>query len=386
MLNSARILACGLLLAAGITTAAAQITVDTNDVKKMYAVGNYVTYNLDSTTTTADIGTTTGASVWDFSGLKITSIMPLVSVVPSTTQYANRFPNATHVLKDTALYLTLNYQGLGNVILIGTGYDYLTLDGDLFDAGLIGDGKAYLGVVSGTGYPAHGEWLNSPSAVFYGLPFELGNSWSTGYRQTLSGNADLGGLGSLTFGPIVTVHSVTYSIDGYGSLKLPNGFNEEALRIRKEDRTTDTTGGKYALTVGYIFMTKRGAEVQFNQTDTISTSGTVGVRSVQWNGPLYSLTDAVQTPEAPKVFALYPNYPNPFNPSTTITFSLDKKGEVSLKVFNILGQEVATLVNGTYNPGTRSVQFNASNLSSGIYFYRLQANGQMITREMVLTK
>ncbi|MGA9119123.1 MAG: T9SS type A sorting domain-containing protein [Bacteroidota bacterium] len=387
MSHRIRFLACGLLIAGAILPAAAQITIDTNDVKQMYAVGTYVTYQLDSTTTTADIGTT-GASSWDFSGLKTTSTMPLVSVPVSATPYAGQFPNATHVLKDTALYLNVNLSIFGtptNVILIGTGYDYLTLDGDLFDSGLIGDGKAYLGTVTGNGNPAHGEWLNSPSAVYYGLPLEVGNSWSTGFRQSLSGHADLGGLGSLNFGPIVTVHSITYSVDAYGPMKLPGGYTEDALRIRKEDRSYDTTGAKYTFVVGYIFLTKRGAEVQFNQTDTTSSSGMVGVRSVQWNDPLVP-TAVAQTPGTPRVFALYPNYPNPFNPTTTIAFSVSQRGNVSLKVFNLLGQEVATLVNGALEPGQKSVQFNAGNLPSGVYFYRLQSNGGSLTRKMVLTK
>jgi hypothetical protein len=384
MLPRARFLACGLLIAAAATTAAAQITIDTSDVKAMYAVGTYVTYNLDTATTSADIGAA-GASSWDFSGLQTTSIMPLVSVVPSTTPYANRFPNATHVLKDTSLFLTLNYPGLGNVLLLGTGYDYLTLDGDLFDAGLIGDGRAYLGVVSGNGYPAHGEWLNSPLAVYYGLPLEVGNSWSTGYRQTLSGNADLGGLGSLTFGPIVTVHSITYSVDAYGPMKLPGGYTEDALRIRKEDRSYDTTGAHYSLVVGYIFLTKRGAAVQFNQTDTTSTSGVVGVRSVQWNEPLVP-TAVTQAPTTPQLFALRPNYPNPFNPTTSIAFSISQRGYVTLKVFNLLGQEVATLVNSTMEPGEKTVRFNAGDLPSGVYFYRLESNGSSLTRSMILMK
>ncbi len=383
MRTRARFLACGFLLAAGITSAVAQITIDTNDVKSMFAVGRNVIYQLDSTTTTANIGTT-GASSWDFSGLKTTSMMKLVSVpLASTPYYPSQFPAATHVLKYDSLNLSVTLTGLGKVILIGTGYDYLQLSGDFFDYGLIGDGKAYLGVVSGSGYDAHGQWLDSLPAVYYGLPMEFGNSWSTGYTQVLSGHADLGGLGNLNFGPIPTTHYIVYSIDAYGQLTLPGGYAEDALRIRKEDRATSGTTNTYV--ISYIFITKRGAAVQFTQTDTTSSSGTVGVKSVQWNEPLVP-TSVAQTPETPQVFALYPNYPNPFNPSTTITFSLDKKSEVSLKVFNILGQEVATLVNGTYAAGARSVQFNAGRLSSGIYFYRLQANGQVLTRAMVLTK
>ena len=382
MIHHTRFLACALLLAAGAMTARAQISIDTNDVKLMYAVGTNVIYRLDSTAVSVNIGAP-GASSWDFSTLKTTSTMELQSVpLASTPYYASQFPTATHVLRDSSLLLSLVVQGLGNVILKGTGYDYLTLDGDLFDYGLIGDGKAYLGVVSGSGFDAHGQWLNSPTAVFYGLPLELGNGWSTGYTQTLSGHANILG-GDINFGPIATTHYIEYSVDAYGQLTLPGGYTEDALRIRKTDRSSGTTN---TFQIGYIFLTKRGAAVQFTQTDTTSpSSGTVPAKAMQWNAPLVP-TSVTQTPEAPQVFALYQNYPNPFNPSTTITFSLDRKGDVSLRVFNVLGQEVATLVNGTMEPGTKSVKFNAGSFSSGIYFYRLQANGKISTRTMVLTK
>jgi len=83
-------------------------------------------------------------------------------------------------------------------------------------------------------------------------------------------------------------------------------------------------------------------------------------------------------------FDLFQNYPNPFNPSTTIGYSLPKTANVSLKVFNTLGQEVAALVNELRSPGYYKVQWNASNVTSGIYFYRLQAGEFVETKKMVL--
>ncbi|BDQ02067.1 MAG: hypothetical protein KatS3mg036_0005 [Ignavibacterium sp.] len=77
----------------------------------------------------------------------------------------------------------------------------------------------------------------------------------------------------------------------------------------------------------------------------------------------------------PKEFSLAQNYPNPFNPSTTINFSLASDSKVTLKVFNILGQELLTLVNGNYSAGNHKIIFDGSNLNSGIYMYRLDATG-----------
>ncbi len=88
----------------------------------------------------------------------------------------------------------------------------------------------------------------------------------------------------------------------------------------------------------------------------------------------------------PTDFALSQNYPNPFNPTTTISFALPKSSPVTLSVYNILGQEVARLVDGPMAAGAHQVTFDAANMASGIYFYRLQTDGFSEQRKMVLMK
>ena len=85
-------------------------------------------------------------------------------------------------------------------------------------------------------------------------------------------------------------------------------------------------------------------------------------------------------------YSLSQNYPNPFNPITTIEFSLNRSGHVSLSVFNILGEQVATVVNGTLSPGVHRVQFDAASLTGGFYFYKLETAGYSEVKRMVLLK
>lgn len=94
---------------------------------------------------------------------------------------------------------------------------------------------------------------------------------------------------------------------------------------------------------------------------------------------------------APSVFALEQNYPNPFNPSTKINYSLAVDSRVTLKIYDVLGQEVVTLLNSTISAGSHEVIFNAANLNSGVYFYTIEANGTdgknfTSTKKMILTK
>jgi aminopeptidase N len=88
----------------------------------------------------------------------------------------------------------------------------------------------------------------------------------------------------------------------------------------------------------------------------------------------------------PVEYSLKQNYPNPFNPSTTIEYTIPQNGFVSLKVFNVLGKEVATLVNGQNESGKHKVEFDASSLNSGVYFYRIESGNFVETKKLVLLK
>ena len=110
--------------------------------------------------------------------------------------------------------------------------------------------------------------------------------------------------------------------------------------------------------------------------------------SFQYSGEVEVLvtTTAVTTTALPNIYALSQNYPNPFNPTTTINYQLQKAGTVSLKVYDMLGREVATLVNGNKGPGYYSAIFDASRLSSGTYIYRLNTDSFTEVKKLVLLK
>ncbi len=110
-----------------------------------------------------------------------------------------------------------------------------------------------------------------------------------------------------------------------------------------------------------------------------STSGKIYVNS----SPVTKVANEI---ELPKTFSLSQNYPNPFNPTTRITVGIPKDGAYSLNVYNVIGQKVATLISGNITAGYHEVTFNASNLASGIYIYRLTGKNVVITKKMILMK
>lgn len=89
---------------------------------------------------------------------------------------------------------------------------------------------------------------------------------------------------------------------------------------------------------------------------------------------------------SPAKFELAQNYPNPFNPNTSISFTIPQSGNVKLSVYNLLGQEITTLVNEYKEAGTHNIEFNATNLNSGVYLYKLESNGLTLTKKMTLLK
>jgi hypothetical protein len=98
------------------------------------------------------------------------------------------------------------------------------------------------------------------------------------------------------------------------------------------------------------------------------------------------ITGAGEETQTPDRFTLSQNYPNPFNPSTQINFAIPEASEVRLGIYDLLGQEVRTLVQEQLQPGTYEISFDGTGLPSGAYFYRLQANGFVATRRLVLLK
>ena len=109
-----------------------------------------------------------------------------------------------------------------------------------------------------------------------------------------------------------------------------------------------------------------------------------GQTNVNFN---FTLTDVEGQPSSiPDKYSLSQNYPNPFNPVTAIKYSIPNEGFVSLKIYNVLGSEVATLVNEFKNAGSYNVSFNAENLSSGVYYYKLKSGTFVETKKMILLK
>jgi tetratricopeptide (TPR) repeat protein len=96
--------------------------------------------------------------------------------------------------------------------------------------------------------------------------------------------------------------------------------------------------------------------------------------------------DATSKVEVPDTYALFENYPNPFNPTTSIGYQIPEEGFVTIRIFDVIGREISTLVNQSQKPGKYSVEFNGANLSSGMYFYQLRVNDFVSTKKMMLVK
>ncbi len=133
----------------------------------------------------------------------------------------------------------------------------------------------------------------------------------------------------------------------------------------------DVLTDKVALTGGSHAITFSGGNLNLDYVQLIKDSVVAGVvdRNVQ-----------------PNSYSLSQNYPNPFNPTTNINFSVAKASNVKLIIYNILGQQVATLINNYMNAGTYTYQFNAANLASGVYLYSLEAGSFRMNKKMILLK
>lgn len=124
----------------------------------------------------------------------------------------------------------------------------------------------------------------------------------------------------------------------------------------------------------------------YSYIDNINLTGSIFYRLKQLDfGGNYQYSKTVEVTRAIS-YELSQNHPNPFNPTTTIYFSIPQNSFVTLKVYDVLGSEVAELVNGQVDAGVQKVNFNAINLNSGMYFYTLKAGSFTETKKLMLIK
>jgi endo-1,4-beta-xylanase len=131
---------------------------------------------------------------------------------------------------------------------------------------------------------------------------------------------------------------------------------------------------------------KNARDQNYSVTVSADTGLSVAVDSLQSAINALVVTSVTENSAAPRVFVLGQNYPNPFNPSTTIHYDIPKNVHVRISVYDVLGREVAMLVNQNQNAGRYSVVFEAGNLPSGAYFYRLQAGDFSSVKKLILMK
>ena len=202
-------------------------------------------------------------------------------------------------------------------------------------------------------------------------------------------------FGSFNSGYTNIFGSVTYNSGGDNSLNGNSKAGAFVYAYRNGEfagYTMTNAEGNYSingLAAGYyyVFVDKPG----FNESSTVMVNTAYDITGSPLNASAdFSVTSTTTVKADPAVrpteFVLDQNYPNPFNPTTSIRYSLPTAGNVTLKVFDIIGKEVATLVNGYQQTGQYTVTFNASNLSSGLYFYRLETGSVKQVRKMVLLK
>jgi len=342
----------------------AQITITSTDASAINAVGNVITNHLDSTTTSVDIGSP-GATSWDFSALNSHYTSTFTSVVPSSTPYyLSDFPTS-----NVAFYFDINIMSAA-----AEGWAYSTQNANNYEQ----NGEVLKAVIGTDTMLIKANY--SPAQLDLPLPFTFNSQWGSDF--TITNTTYFNGVPFIT---TIANHTETVLVDAWGNMTMPGGVVLQALRLRRDDRYTSPSPPFYMRTISYSFLTKSGSVVEIVASDTSAPNSGI----IQTDGAAWSISGTVGVEnenQIPTQYSLSQNYPNPFNPATNIEFRIADFGFVTLKVYDVLGIEVAALVNEDKPAGSYQVSFDASQLSSGIYFYTLIAGSFVETKKMMLLK
>ena len=263
------------------------------------------------------------------------------------------------------------------IIVVGSGGGYTTYPSNpkVFYYNSANNSWTYDGDVPAERGLAFACFMNSQEKIFYGG----GNSGGLTNYQV---NCWTGGGSFIPVELVSFVASVSGNNISLGWITATEANNSHFEIQRSLDKIAFDRIG----TVTGNGTTTETRHYTFEDRNLIAGKYYYRLKQVDYNGT-FEFSNVIETDVVTvNSFELSQNYPNPFNPSTTINFSISKDEFVSLKVFDVMGKEVTTILNEQKSAGTHSIEFNASELASGTYFYKLQAGNKTSVRKMLILK
>lgn len=309
-------------------------------------------------TTGVSEGSAGGNGAWNFSSLQSAGPSLTINYISAAgTPYAQNYPNATLAsVVDDGGFITYGYFSIAS--------DRLTSYGSAGEEFLI---------------------QYSDPEVQMITPLNYNDTFSDQFRGTMTGDGFI----------VRTTGSISVINDSYGLITLPDGRTLPAARVKFVRENFDTT---YVSGIPFMTSSLRIISYEWFIAGTKfpvvqiayyrqNTNGTVTtLKKVEYNPGSPSAVDERELGGMTSSFVLDQNFPNPFNPATTISFTLATRGRVSLTVYNTIGQVVATLVDEELGEGLYAVPFDAQGLASGVYLYSLRLGDEVRTRKLMLVK
>jgi hypothetical protein len=356
-MRSAIVLLFSILLT---SLAVSQISLVSTDAQSFFAPGKswrmMENYQL---TATMNVGSASAsAQSWIMPSVVFEDTLRTDNVLPSSTPYASKFPRATHAQRQVF--------SDGSGIMTSYSYDRITTD-SLIDLGSASRNQA-------SDFDTTYFWTTNRVEMTF--PFTFGKTISS--RDSTS-----------YFPGSYIIQKSTSAYDAFGSIALPAG-TFQGLRWKHTSINQTVYNGVPVSTdtsVSFTWITKEGYFLDVTPKDKNPGEGTIEITGLSYTSVGTTPSGIEERgPTVPSTPVLSQNYPNPFNPTTAISYQLPTASTVTLKVYDVLGKEVATLIEGAQSAGIHTVRFDGSSLRSGVYFYRIQAGSFEETKKLVLIK
>jgi len=350
----------------GIDAVQAQITVTQEDLLQSYESDLFVTQELsENDDMVAPLIAQSGADqTWDFSEIEFDGLIEAAVNFSPNTGDAPGGDNPHFEQADFVLAFDIERFETGEDLPDGfefeTFYSYVGINE------ATGEGTTYGEIQTLEDSDEVFSSIYRPYIVDFVFPLTYEESWEFEYEEETTAEGFTGS----------EEYAVSVEVDGWGEVVTP-AATIEVLRKRIV-QTSVETGEE--VEVSYEFIDENGRVVAVIDVDNTAEEIRANILSYE------IATSSEPVDELSSSFQLNQNYPNPFNPSTTISFELPVSSDVMLEVFDVTGRRVAELVDGHRNAGTHEITFQADNLSSGVYTYRLTADGVSMSRTLTLIK